>query len=66
MLVSPTLKVSEKKTIDNCFFDAKSPKQGVGEASVPSDNQRLCDGTGRRFEDSSPTLRVKARLSFHL
>ncbi len=36
----------ERKTVDNCFSRTKSTKQGVGEASVSSDNQRLCDLTG--------------------
>ena len=40
-----------EKTIDYRFYDAKSLKQEVGEASVPSDERRLCDGvfspTGR-------------------
>ena len=36
----------ERKTVDNCFSRTKSTKQGVGEASAPSDNQRLCDLTG--------------------
>ena len=38
----------ERKTVDNCFSRTKSTKQGVGEASVSSDNQRLCDLTGQR------------------
>ena len=31
------------KTVDNCFHDAISPKQGVGEGRKP-DKRRLCDG----------------------
>ena len=49
---SSALALGERaKTVDNCFYDAISSKQGVGEASLPSDNRRLCDGafspTGR-------------------
>ena len=32
------------KTVNDCFDEVISPKQGAGEASVSSDNQRLCDG----------------------
>ena len=36
--------VAENKTVENCFADGKSLKQGVEEASVSSDARRLCDG----------------------
>ena len=35
-----------KKLLNDVFFEAKSTKQGVGEARLASDNQRLCDSTG--------------------
>ena len=41
---APT-QVSKNKTIKYRFIEAKSTKQGVEEASLPSDTQRLCDLT---------------------
>ena len=44
-IVKQSLAVGSERgeTVDNCFTDAISPKQGVGEGLQP-DNRRLCDG----------------------